>query len=192
MIHKVQSGLLALALASLLSPQARAGSARRTEPDVRPSQHAAQNTLRAEEGEALVDIAVGAAADLDDQPDCSHFVHLVYSDAGLAYKYESSRDLYRGGAVEFTRVKKPQAGDLIVWPGHVGIVVSRKEKTFFSSVNSGIITESWTAAHWIARGRPRFYRYRVTEETDLSLLQTSTTETQRHGETQSLTADSRR
>ena len=169
MTSRVQFGLLALTLSTLFSAPAKAGSARRTEPDVRPSQHAAKNTLRAEEGEALVDIAVGEAADLSTQPDCSHFVHLVYSDAGLTYAYQSSRELYRG-APEFTRVKKPQPGDLIVWSGHVGIVVSRKEKTFFSSVRSGIITESWTAAHWLARGTPRFYRYRVTDQTDLSLL----------------------
>ena len=103
------------------------------------------------------------------KPDCSHFVHLVYSDAGLDYTYHASRELYRG-VPEFVPVKKPQPGDLIVWRGHVGIVVSRRQKTFFSSVNSGILTESWTARHWLARGRPRFFRYRLKPDTDLTLL----------------------
>lgn len=138
----------------------------------RPQAASDRNTkdlLSAEQGEALVDFAVESAADLRSQPDCSHFVHLVYSDAGLNYAYQDSRVL-RQGVPEFTRVKRPQAGDLIVWPGHVGIVTSAREKTFFSSVRSGIITESWTAAHWRARGTPRFFRYHIGPETDLAVL----------------------
>jgi cell wall-associated NlpC family hydrolase len=129
--------------------------------------------LSADQGRALVDFAMDSAADLRSHPDCSHFVHLVYSDAGLTYAYQDSRVL-RSGVPEFKRVKKPQPGDLVVWPGHVGMVVSPKEKTFFSSVRSGIITESWTAAHWRARGRPRFFRYRVGPDTDLTQLATTT------------------
>jgi hypothetical protein len=67
-------------------------------------------------------------------------------------------------------VKTPQAGDLVVWLGHVGIVLSPEEKTFLSSVRSGIITESWTAAHWVHRGQPRFYRYRIGPAADMNLL----------------------
>jgi hypothetical protein len=57
-----------------------------------------------------------------------------------------------------------------VWLGHVGIVLSPEDKTFLSSVHSGIITESWTAPHWIRRGRPRFYRYRIGLDADMNLL----------------------
>jgi len=57
-----------------------------------------------------------------------------------------------------------------VWLGHVGIVLSPEEKTFLSSVRSGILIESWTAAHWIHRGHPRFYRYRIGPEADMALL----------------------
>jgi len=139
----------------------------------RASRHvSSKDLLSADQGVALVDFAMESAADLRTQPDCSHFVHLVYSDAGLNYTYQDSRVL-RSGVPEFKRVKKPQPGDLIVWPGHVGIVVSPREKTFFSSVHSGIITESWTAAHWRARGRPRFFRYRIGPDTDLTLLATT-------------------
>jgi hypothetical protein len=49
-------------------------------------------------------------------------------------------------------------------------VVSPREKTFFSSVRSGIITESWTADQWRRRGRPRFLRYLIGPESDLELL----------------------
>jgi NlpC/P60 family len=125
--------------------------------------------LSAEQGEALVDLAVESAADLRSQPDCSHLVHLVYMRAGLNYAYQHSRALY-AGVPDFQRVKNPQPGDLIVWPGHVGMVVSPENKTFFSSVRSGIITESWTADYWLARGRRRFFRYRLGPDTDLALL----------------------
>jgi hypothetical protein len=37
-------------------------------------------------------------------------------------------------------------------------------------VRSGIITESWTNEYWTARGRPRFFRYVVGPQTDLTLL----------------------
>ncbi|HST79169.1 MAG TPA: NlpC/P60 family protein [Verrucomicrobiae bacterium] len=125
--------------------------------------------LSAEQGAMLVDYALQAGARLTRQPDCSHLVHLIYSHAGLNYSYQPSRALYVG-VDDFERVSRPQAGDLIVWRGHVGIVVSPREKTFFSSVRSGIITESWTAHQWIRRGRPRFLRYRIGPESDLELL----------------------
>jgi hypothetical protein len=125
--------------------------------------------LSAEQGAMLVDYALQAGARLTKQPDCSHLVHIIYSHAGLNYSYQPSRALY-AGVEDFERVTRPQAGDLIVWRGHVGIVVSPREKTFFSSVRSGIITESWTADQWRRRGRPRFLRYRVGSQSDLELL----------------------
>src|SRR5205823_8716383 len=85
------------------------------------------------------------------------------------YPYEDSRVLYRG-VDDFERVKTPQPGDLAVWLGHVGIVLSPEEKTFLSSVRSGIITESWSAPHWARRGRPHFFRYRIGPSANLELL----------------------
>lgn len=125
--------------------------------------------LSAEQGAMLVDYALEAGARLHAKPDCSHLVHLIYSRAGLNYGYQPSRALY-AGVEDFQRVTRPQQGDLIVWRGHVGIVVSPREKTFFSSVRSGIITESWTADQWRRRGRPRFLRYRIGPASDLELL----------------------
>lgn len=125
--------------------------------------------LSAEQGAMLVDYALQAGAHLHAKPDCSHLVHTIYSRAGLNYSYQPSRALY-AGVEDFERVTRPQAGDLIVWRGHVGIVVSPREKTFFSSVRSGIITESWAADQWLRRGRPRFLRYRIGPESDLELL----------------------
>jgi hypothetical protein len=52
----------------------------------------------------------------------------------------------------------------------VGIVLSPEDKTFLSSVRSGIITESWTAPHWARRGHPHFFRYRIGPSANLELL----------------------
>jgi hypothetical protein len=123
-----------------------------------------------EQGEALAAFALQSERRIrHPKPDCSHLVHLLYSRAGLIYPYQDSRVLYRGVS-DFQRVKTPQAGDLAVWMGHVGIVLSPQDKTFLSSVRSGIITESWMAPHWVRRGRPRFYRYRIGPDADMNLL----------------------
>lgn len=125
--------------------------------------------VSAEQGQALADFAMQSGPSVRPKPDCSHLVHLLYTRAGLIYPYEDSRVLYRG-IDDFERVKNPQPGDLAVWLGHVGIVLSPEEKTFLSSVRSGIITESWTAPHWARRGRPHFFRYRIGPSANLELL----------------------
>jgi NlpC/P60 family len=90
--------------------------------------------------------------------DCSHLVHDLYEQAGYPYRYANSLDLYNGSE-SFVRVSKPQPGDLVVWRGHVGIVVDQRAHSFFSSVSSGPQTEYYNSAYWRARGRARFYRY---------------------------------
>jgi len=122
-----------------------------------------------DQGEALAAFALQAEKRMQSKPDCSHLVHQLYARAGLIYPYEDSRVLYRGVS-DFQRVKTPQAGDLVVWMGHVGIVLSPDERTFLSSVRSGIRTESWKAPHWVRHGGPRFYRYRIGPDTDMALL----------------------
>lgn len=91
-------------------------------------------------------------------PDCSHLVHHLYEQAGYTYPYASSLDLYRGTG-QFWRVRYAQPGDLIVWQGHVGIVVDPKEHSFFSTTSSGVRTLNYRSAYWQARGYPRFFRY---------------------------------
>jgi cell wall-associated NlpC family hydrolase len=54
--------------------------------------------------------------------DCSHFVQAIFDAVGLPFEYANSIKLFNG-AEEFRRVFHPQPGDLIVWRGHVGIVV---------------------------------------------------------------------
>lgn len=126
--------------------------------------------LSRDQGRAVADFALRYGRGVSPKPDCSHLVHMLYSRAGLNYPYEGSRVLHRG-TPDFARVKTPQPGDLAVWLGHVGIVLSPKDKTFLSSVRSGIVAESWTNDYWSARGRPRFFRYVVGPQTDLALLE---------------------
>jgi len=91
-------------------------------------------------------------------PDCSHLVHDLYEQAGYPYSYASSMALYRGTR-HFLRVRFPHPGDLIVWRGHVGIVIDPREHTFFSSVSTGAQVQDYTSAYWRARGHARFFRY---------------------------------
>jgi NlpC/P60 family len=110
------------------------------------------------EGRKILAISSTVGADSESETDCSHFVHDVYEQAGFPYDYVSSRELYIGNT-NFMRVHKPQAGDLVVWRGHVGVVIDSKEHSFFSSVRSGPDTQFYDSPYWRSRGIARFYRY---------------------------------
>lgn len=99
----------------------------------------------------------------ESETDCSHLVHDVYEQAGFSYDYVTSRELYIGGSTNFTRVRVPHAGDLVVWRGHVGIVIDPKEHSFFSFVRLGRDTQFYDSPYWRSRGIARFFRY-VTEK----------------------------
>jgi len=125
------------------------------------SQHAqplASPTITGEEGVAVLSVALKSHPRLGQKSDCSHLVHAIYERAGFPYAYASSADLYRGIA-EFRRVFRPQPGDLVVWPGHVGVAVNPAQSSFFSALRSGQGVESYDSAYWKERGRPRFFRY---------------------------------
>jgi hypothetical protein len=87
-------------------------------------------------------------------------VHEIYAAAGYQYAYASSYDLYAGNG-NFRRVRHEQAGDLVTWRGHVGIVVNPREHSFYSLVRSGWQIEDYRAAYWRSRGQPRFFRFVV-------------------------------
>jgi NlpC/P60 family len=90
--------------------------------------------------------------------DCSHFVQSLFERAGLYYDYAPSRALYAGMS-GFHRVYEPEPGDLIVWPGHVGIVIDPDEETFLSALRTGVKTSTYTSRYWKRRGTPHFFRY---------------------------------
>ncbi len=129
--------------------------------------------LTRREGRELVDLALTQTAIPDEKPDCSHLVHQIFDAAGFEYPYATSYQLY-AGVPQFQRVQSAQPGDLIVWQGHVGVVVDPAEHSFYSSVGSGLETEQYDNDYWRQRGNPRFYRYLVAASSDAALRKPAT------------------
>ena len=123
------------------------------------SHRATSHPLTKKERKTLVAVALSDHVQREeDESDCSHLVHAIYEQAGFPYKYAPSDDIYAGVA-GFYRVKTPMAGDLVVWHGHVGIVIKPSKHSFFSSLSSGPGTDDYNSPYWKRRGPPRFYRY---------------------------------
>jgi len=116
--------------------------------------------LSAQEGKSIVRAALEENQASSGAQDCSHLVHQIYAEAGFEYPYASSFELYAGNE-NFARVKYPRAGDLIAWPGHVGIVLEPSEHRFYSLVSTGLEIQNYDGRYWRSRGRPRFYRFRM-------------------------------
>jgi cell wall-associated NlpC family hydrolase len=115
-------------------------------------------TLSPDDRLSVIAAALDSKLRLYSERDCSHLVHTIYERAGFPYAYASSSDLYVG--VEgFQRVAQPQTGDLVVWRGHVGIVIRPSRHIFFSFMHGGPGIDDYEAPYWISRGRTRFYRY---------------------------------
>jgi NlpC/P60 family len=159
MSRQLWLGMLWLVGASVALAQARL-------PAQEPAFASRPITLR--EGETIVNAAWKRERQTDRRPDCSHLVHEVYSLAGYPYPYADSFELY-AGMHSFVRITKPQPGDLVVWRGHVGIVVDPGDRSFYSSVTSGLRTEFYDAPQWRARGLARFYRYAAATRGNLTL-----------------------
>ncbi len=122
-----------------------------------------------EEGEAIAQAALQHWPQIHDKPDCSHLVHDVYAEAGLDYDYAVTDDIF-DGIEAFQRVRKAQPGDLVVWQGHVGIVIDPEDTSFYSSVISGFSVSSFSSSYWVNRGPRRFYRYRINGTQSARLL----------------------
>jgi cell wall-associated NlpC family hydrolase len=120
-------------------------------------QRDADRTLTPDDGLSVIAAALDSRK-LRHSGDCSHLVHAIYERAGFHYIYVSSYDLY-DGVEGFDRIFEPQPGDMVVWRGHVGIVVHPSQHIFFSFQRSGPGTADYTTHYWLSRGRPRFYRY---------------------------------
>jgi hypothetical protein len=124
--------------------------------------------VSSDQGLAIIGAALESRKPTDSNADCSNLVHAIYERAGFTYSYSNSSELYRG-IKEFRRVIHPQPGDLVVWRGHVGIVISPVQHSFFSAMRSGRGVEFYDSPYWQARGQPRFFRYlKVASRTQLS------------------------
>ncbi len=115
-------------------------------------------SLNSDERLAVLASALDSKTPRFDERDCSHLVHAIYSRAGFPYGYADSDDLYDGVA-GFQRVSKPEAGDLIVWHGHAGIVVRPSRHVFYSFLHAGPGIDDYTSRYWRGRGEPHFFRY---------------------------------
>lgn len=140
--------LIGSAVYAQVSPEASATP--RSENEARP--------LSWREGAAIIENARENISQIDPEEDCSHLVHDIYDLAGLHYNYAPSMDLYRG-VDSFERVRKPQPGDLIVWRGHVGLIVDPGEHSFYSSLSTGPKVDTYDSPVWRRRGPVRFFRY---------------------------------
>jgi cell wall-associated NlpC family hydrolase len=118
----------------------------------------APQQLTPDDGLAVIAAALDSRVHLRAKRDCSHLVHAIYDRAGFPYSYVDSSDLYVG-TPDFERVSHPQPGDLVVWPGHVGIVINPSKKVFFSAMHSGPGIDAFDAPYWKRREPARFYRY---------------------------------
>jgi cell wall-associated NlpC family hydrolase len=115
-------------------------------------------TLTPDDRLSVIAAALDPKSRLYSQRDCSHLVHAIFERAGFTYAYASSSDLYVG-VEAFQRVTLPQPGDLVVWRGHVGIVIRPSRHVFFSLMRTGPGIDDYEAPYWTSRGRARFYRY---------------------------------
>ena len=147
---------LALGLVCLMG----AASAKAQNADAPHEKPSATRLLTVEEGRSIADAALQQEQPASGTQDCSHLIHEIYGSAGFEYPYASSFELFAGDE-NFARVRYPHAGDLIVWPGHVGIIVDPLQHSFSSLVSTGFDVQDYEAAYWKSRGRPRFYRYKV-------------------------------
>jgi hypothetical protein len=127
-------------------------------PASKAARHAKGRLIGPDDGLAVLSAALDARTRRAAHLDCSHLVHDIYDRAGLAYEYASSSELYQGTG-EFRQVRRPQPGDLVVWPGHVGIVVNPAQRSFYSALSSGLGVDAYDSPYWKERGRPRFFRF---------------------------------
>ncbi|MGL4422189.1 MAG: C40 family peptidase [Gemmataceae bacterium] len=91
--------------------------------------------------------------------DCSHFVWQVYKatvDPLMAYQTTSAMK----SDPKFTTVTTPEKGDIVLWDGHVGIVVDPTMGTFIGAQSSTGVAESnyKTNLYWSVRPNRIFRR----------------------------------
>ena len=114
--------------------------------------------LSSKDRQAVIGVALRSKNPRPGERDCSHLVHAIYQRAGFPYAYAPSDDLY-DGVEGFQRVSRPKAGDLVVWRGHVGIVIRPSRHAFFSFLHAGPGIDDYRNRYWKGRGEARFYRY---------------------------------
>jgi cell wall-associated NlpC family hydrolase len=100
--------------------------------------------------------------------DCSHLVYQALNEArqqvalpGTAPQvvdYRSTDTIVASKL--FFGVDTPEPGDLVLWDGHVGIVMDPNLGTFIGAQTStGVAVASYTSGYWAKRSGLRFVRF---------------------------------
>lgn len=151
------AAICALSLCSALVSPAQE-SARSFDPTPATKRPSAHRSLSKSDQSSVIAAALHTKRVRHPGRDCSHLVHSIYQRAGFPYPYADSEDLY-DGVEGFRRVLHPEPADLIVWHGHVGIVIRPSGHEFFSMLSTGPGIDDYRSRYWKSRGEPRFYRY---------------------------------
>jgi len=90
--------------------------------------------------------------------DCSHFVYQVYRAAGLDYGYATTSAI--AGSSKFKSTTTPRKGDLVLWSGHMGIVLDPIEGSFMGAQSEGVGKSNYkTNSYWKNRAGLSFYAW---------------------------------
>ena len=104
----------------------------------------------------------------DQGIDCSHFVYQVLNAArqrsALAGVTPQLIDYRSTDTIEashtFFPVTTPEAGDLVLWDGHVGIVSDPQNGKFIGAQTStGVAEASYSSGYWANHAGKRFVRF---------------------------------
>lgn len=102
--------------------------------------------------------------------DCSHFVYQVLNGARKQVADASNSpepqivDYRSTGTIEasglFIAVTIPQSTDLVLWDGHVGIVIDPTAGTFIGAQTStGVAEANYLTGYWKDKGVKKFLRF---------------------------------
>jgi cell wall-associated NlpC family hydrolase len=92
--------------------------------------------------------------------DCSHLVNYAYKAVRPELHYLTTDGL-KASKLYNHDIKIPEPGDLVLWAGHVGIVINPDTKTFIGSQSStGVAESSYAAKSYWGKQSHSFLRLR--------------------------------
>jgi cell wall-associated NlpC family hydrolase len=91
--------------------------------------------------------------------DCSHFVWEVIKAAGHPKAPYLSTGSIPGSPAYSPASEPPREGDIILFDGHMGIVVDSTTMTFIGAQSGGVDSASYAKGSYWGNLHHRFYRY---------------------------------